>query len=90
MIRPAVRRAQLLLVAVSLAGAALAAASEPREWLLRMNEALTTRNYDGTFFHLRDGRVETLRVIHRVQDGQVMERLQSLDGSGREFIRGGS
>ncbi len=90
MIRPAARRAQVLLAAFALAGAALAAADEPREWLARMNDALTTRNYDGTFFHVRDGRFETLRIIHRVQDGQVMERLQSLDGSGREFIRGGS
>jgi sigma-E factor negative regulatory protein RseB len=54
-----------------------------------MNEALTTRNYDGTFMHVRDGRVETLRIIHRVQDGAVTERLVSLDGSGREFIRRG-
>jgi sigma-E factor negative regulatory protein RseB len=59
-------------------------------WLERMNEALTTRNYDGTFFHVRDGRVETLRIIHRVKDGQVHERLASLDGSGREFIRAGA
>ena len=48
------------------------------------------RNYDGTFFHVREGKFETLRIVHRVKDGQVMERLQSLDGSGREFIRGGS
>ncbi len=31
-----------------------------------------------------------LRIIHRVKDGQVSERLVSLDGSGREFIRTGS
>jgi sigma-E factor negative regulatory protein RseB len=89
-LRPAVRRAQALLATLALAGAGLALADEPRDWLARMNEALTTRNYDGTFFHVRDGKFETLRIIHRVQDGQVMERLQSLDGSGREFIRGGT
>ncbi len=61
----------------------------PRAWLQRMNEALTSRNYDGTFFHVRDGRVETLRIIHRVHEGEVRERLVSLDGSGREFIRQG-
>jgi sigma-E factor negative regulatory protein RseB len=64
-----------------------AAADEPREWLERMNEALTTRNYDGVFSHWQDGKVEMLRIIHRVKDGQVNERLVSLDGSGREFIR---
>ena len=31
-----------------------------------------------------------LRIIHRVQDGAVSERLVSLDGSGREFIRTGA
>ncbi len=56
-------------------------------WLSRMNEALATRNYDGTFFHLRNGTVETLRIIHRVDGGRVSERLVSLDGSGREIVR---
>ena len=90
MTRLVARPAQALLALVALAGTALAVADEPRDWLTRMNDALTTRNYDGTFFHVRDGKFETLRIIHRVQDGQVMERLQSLDGSGREFIRGGT
>ncbi len=52
-----------------------------------MNQALATRNYDGTFFHLSEGRVETMRIVHRVRAGRVTERLQSLDGSGREFVR---
>ncbi len=62
----------------------------PAHWLERMNEALTTRNYDGTFSHWHGGHVEMLRIIHRVQDGTVSERLASLDGSGREFIRTGA
>lgn len=76
------------LVAASASSLAYAA-DEPREWLARMNEALMTRNYDGVFFHVRGGRVETMRIIHRVQAGQVTERLVSLDGSGREFVRTG-
>lgn len=63
------------------------AADDPREWLEKMNRALATRNYDGTFFHLSDGRVETMRIVHRVHAGRVTERLLSLDGSGREFVR---
>jgi sigma-E factor negative regulatory protein RseB len=62
----------------------------PARWLERMNQALTTRNYDGTFSHWHGGHVEMLRIIHRVQDGTVSERLASLDGSGREFIRTGA
>ena len=87
-----------LLVAGALAGAAAAgetpaqkgpAGDAPAHWLERMNQALTTRNYDGTFSHWHGGHVEMLRIIHRVQDGTVSERLASLDGSGREYIRNG-
>jgi sigma-E factor negative regulatory protein RseB len=62
----------------------------PAEWLERMNQALNDRNYDGTFSHWQGGQVEMLRITHRLQDGVVSERLASLDGSGREFIRTGS
>src|SRR4030081_3800798 len=55
----------------------------PAQWLERMNEALTTRNYDGTFSHWHGGHVEMLRIIHRVQDGAGAERLRSPVGCGR-------
>jgi sigma-E factor negative regulatory protein RseB len=77
-------------LALAMVLATAVAAEEPTQWLERMNQALTTRNYDGTFSHWQGGRVEMLRIIHRVQDGAVAERLVSLDGSGREFIRSGS
>jgi sigma-E factor negative regulatory protein RseB len=67
----------------------VAIGAEPREWLERMNHALTTRNYIGVFTHNHGGRVETLRIIHRVRGRDVSERLLSLDGPGREFIRQG-
>jgi sigma-E factor negative regulatory protein RseB len=78
----------LFTLALAMAGVALA--DEPGKWLEKMNEALTSRNYDGTFSHWQGGKVEMLRIIHRVQNGAVSERLVSLDGSGREFIRTGS
>ncbi|HEY1892654.1 MAG TPA: MucB/RseB C-terminal domain-containing protein [Steroidobacteraceae bacterium] len=77
-----------LVLALTLSGVAYA--DEPAKWLERMNQALTTLNYDGTFAHWEGGKVEMLRIIHRVADGTVSERLVSLDGSGREFIRTGS
>ena len=61
-----------------------AAPPAPAQWLERMNQALNTRNYDGTFSHWHGGTVEMLRIIHRQRDGHVAERLVSLDGSGRE------
>ena len=72
-----------------LLGVGLASAAEPKEWLERMNKALTSRNYVGVFTHVRGTRAETLRIIHRVRGRDVSERLLSLDGSGREFIREG-
>ncbi len=82
------------LISCAAIGALLAAlpqrsrgADDPRVWLQKMNQALATRNYDGTFFHLSEGRIETMRIVHRVRAGRVTERLQSLDGSGREFVR---
>jgi sigma-E factor negative regulatory protein RseB len=77
-----------LALAVAIAG--VASADEPAKWLERMNHALTTLDYDGTFAHWEGGKVEMLRIIHRLQDGTVSERLVSLDGSGREFIRTGA
>ncbi len=89
-----VRNRAVWLLPCAVVGAMLASlpqrvhgADDPREWLEKMNRALATRNYDGTFFHLSGGRVETMRIVHRVRAGRVIERLQSLDGSGREFVR---
>ncbi|MEJ0084365.1 MAG: MucB/RseB C-terminal domain-containing protein [Pseudomonadota bacterium] len=73
-----------------LIGVGVAFGAEPKEWLERMNHALTTRNYIGVFTHNHGGRVETLRIIHRVRGRDVSERLLSLDGPGREFIREGN
>jgi sigma-E factor negative regulatory protein RseB len=81
---------QLSWLAFALVVASAAAAEEPQKWLERVNHALTTLNYDGVFSHWQGGRVETLRIIHRVQGGAVKERLVSLDSSGREFIRTGT
>jgi sigma-E factor negative regulatory protein RseB len=83
-------REPLLWVVMSLTAATAVAADTPQFWLNRMNAALTTRNYDGVFSHWQSGRVETLRIVHRVVDGAVTERLESLDGSGRQLVSNGS
>lgn len=62
-------------------------AGAARAWLERMAQALANRNYDGRFIHSNESQSETLRIVHRVQNGKLVERLVSLDGSGREFIR---
>ena len=61
-------------------------ADEARAWIARMSEALANRNYDGLFTHQTRHQTETMRIVHRVQDGRSVERLVSLDGSGREIV----
>jgi sigma-E factor negative regulatory protein RseB len=73
------------------AGQANAASNDDaRSWLARTDRALASRNYRGVFVHEHGGESETLRVVHRVDADGVSERLLSMDGSGREFIRKGS
>lgn len=67
-----------------------AADDDPRYWLERTDQALSRLNYEGVFVHEHPGETETLRVIHRVGADGVSERLLSMDGSGREFIRRGT
>lgn len=63
-----------------------APAEEAVDWLRKMDHALKTLNYQGVFVRLRDGDVDPMKVIHRVHDGQAVERLVALDGIGREII----
>jgi sigma-E factor negative regulatory protein RseB len=79
--------------ALCIASDVLAAApnrDDPRDWLARTDQALSNRNYEGVFVHEHAGESETLRVIHRADGNGVAERLLSMDGSGREFIRKGT
>jgi len=56
-------------------------------WLMKMNQATRTLNYDGTFVYQHGDQLEAMRIIHAVRDGSVRERLVSLNGSAREVIR---
>ncbi|MGB5305394.1 MAG: MucB/RseB C-terminal domain-containing protein [Gammaproteobacteria bacterium] len=62
-------------------------ADDPRQWLDDMSSALNTLDYDGTFVYLHDDRLEAMRIIHRLDNGGVRERLVSLTGSAREVVR---
>ncbi len=78
----------LLALCFALGLPAHASDPEARAWLERMSRALSTQSYDGRFFHLRQSRSESMRIIHRVDSrGNITERLVSLDGSGREIVR---
>jgi len=55
--------------------------------LERMNSALRSLNYEGTLVYLLDNRLETLHLVHRVDEGRVQERLVSLSGPVRTVSR---
>lgn len=58
-----------------------------QDWLDRMARAVETLDYRGTMVYLRDGRVDTLRIVHRADDEGIRERIYSLDGPPREILR---
>lgn len=76
----------ITLLLSSLAAAALAE-EDPRQWLLRMTMAVEDLNYEGSLVHMHGGEADILRIVHRVQDGKVAERITAVDGKGREIIR---
>ena len=67
--------------------AAARADVEARRWLADMSEALAEQSYAGDFLHLGNGPVEKLRILHRVSEGHVAERLISLGTAHREVVR---
>jgi sigma-E factor negative regulatory protein RseB len=69
-------------------GAAYAHAdSDARRWLAEMTDALASQSYSGEFLHLGNGPVEKLRIVHRVRDGHVSERMVGLGNARREVLR---
>ena len=44
-------------------------------------------NYQGTFVYMHNGRLDSMRIVHGVVDGEVKERLTSLSGEPREVVR---
>ena len=91
--KPALYRAQLMVLAIAL-GAASVHAEEfrgriPRQWLDGMNAAFAETDYDGVFSYYNGIELSTLRVTHLVQDGVQRERLIHLNGEPREIIRHG-
>jgi sigma-E factor negative regulatory protein RseB len=83
------RLAPALLLLATLAAQAGQPQPDALVWIQRMNEALSTRNYEGFFRHRFGERSEVLRIVHRVKDGQMTERVISTDGSGYEQKRQG-
>lgn len=79
-----------LMTALFSGTAAIAAEDDVQTWLDRMTQAVETLNYRGTLVHIRDGAVDTMRIVHRADEDGVHERIYSIDGEPREVLRDGS
>ncbi|WP_248749628.1 MucB/RseB C-terminal domain-containing protein [Pseudomonas sp. MWU15-20650] len=62
-------------------------ADEAQDWLTRLGRAEQQQSFEGTFVYERNGSFSTHDIWHRVQEGQVRERLLQLDGSAQEVVR---
>ncbi|MCG8434816.1 MAG: MucB/RseB C-terminal domain-containing protein [Gammaproteobacteria bacterium] len=60
---------------------------DPQRWLGKMNDALQSVSYRGTFVYLHDNQLEAMQITHRVDEGGERERLYSLNGAAREVVR---
>lgn len=78
--------AVLLIFAIPVAALADPAATRI---LREVSRSLDTVNYRGTIVRSFDGRLETLKVAHRNDDGFIREKMVALDGEGREIVRRG-
>ena len=67
-----------------------AEAATPQDWIDRMGNAVQVTNYAGTVVRVRDGKVDTFKVVHTVKDGVVREKVVIQDGNGLEIIRNGN
>lgn len=58
-----------------------------RTWLMRINEAASQRNFQGTFVVTAGGAVSSARIAHFCEGSNQYERIDSLDGQARHVFR---
>lgn len=58
-----------------------------RAWLMRIHEAASQRNFQGTFVVTAGGAVSSARIAHFYEGGNHFERIESLDGPARQVFR---
>ena len=62
-------------------------AREVRAWLLRIHEAASHRNFQGTFVVSGGGAVSSARIAHFCEGSNQFERSEALDGQARHVYR---
>jgi sigma-E factor negative regulatory protein RseB len=65
----------------------VAAPADMRVWLLRIHDAASRQNFQGTFVVSGGGNVASARISHFALGGDQYERIESLDGRQRKVFR---
>lgn len=60
---------------------------DPTAWLARLNAAASGQNYRGTMVYTAAGIVSSSRVAHVAAGGEVLERVEALDGHQHRVYR---
>jgi len=60
---------------------------DARSWLMRIHEAASRQNYQGTFVVSGGGNVASARMAHFCEGSNQFERIESLDGQARNVYR---
>jgi len=77
----------LLLALISASSFAVDQTPAAQKLIRQMSEANHKLNYEGVFVYRRHGKMDTMRIIHKVGENGVQERIVSLTGFAREVIR---
>lgn len=67
-----------------------AAQSSPEELLDQMTHVVSTIDYEGTVIRQQNGTTEALKIVHKIIDGVINEKLVTQEGNGLEIIRIGN
>ncbi len=89
-LKPALQVLGACVAIVAGASTAAAQAAGPLEWLDRMSQAISTIEYEGTVTRRQNGESQALKVVHRIVDGVVNEKVVTQEGEGLEIIRVGN
>ena len=86
------RQLSALTAATTLAACSVTAfaQSSPDELLDQMNHVVTVTDYEGTVVRWENGESEALKVVHKIIDGVINEKLITQEGNGLEIIRIGN
>ena len=68
-------------------GTPAAQANDVRGWLMRIHDAASRRNFQGTFVVSGGGNVASARMAHFCEGSNQYERIESLDGKARNVFR---